>query len=138
MVPLHTCDVLQDDSLAEAMSEEDENVGVTIQSGFMLEDSPAPDDQAMEEQDSSEAGATPSSLYDNDQRRKWLHPLSQAQSPKQATKDVNALHDVTCLAAVLGQRQKKVKEHRWVEMKMRILGGSGNIMDIDQFVKLWS
>ena len=122
---------MQDDSLAEAMSEEDEEgAGVKIQSGYMLEDSPAPDDQDMEEGDSSGAGATPSPSDDNDQGRKSLHPLSQAQSPKQATKDVNALHEDPAFFAA-AQRQSKVKGGVWDKVKMRESDGSGNIVVID-------
>ena len=84
----------------------------------------------MEKDASSGAGTTPPPSDDSEQGRKSLLPLSQAQSPKQATLDVHALYDLTdptFLAAV--QRLSQVKKGHWMEVKLR--ESDGNILDID-------
>lgn len=120
---------MQNDALAEAMSEDEEAADVKHQSGYMLEDSPDPGMADMEEDSSNEADGSPSSA--NDRGSNSPHPLSKVRSPK-ATKDVNALHDVrdpAFWAAV--QQQSKVKEGDWAEVRLGESDGSGNINVVD-------
>lgn len=123
----------QDDSLAEAMSEGDAAADVGHQSGYMLEDSPEIDDVPMEED--KQTHESPERQSDDVDRGSSLsHPLNSLRGPKQkqATKDVNALHDVRnpeFFAAA--QQQSKVKEGDWAEVKLGESDGSGNVVVID-------